>query len=400
VSSPIAPTPDDLATARRAGAPRDAGSRSADAVLVGPDGITVLGRAIGTDAAEHLLLITLAHSGETRTALRYPPELGTGRAMAPTPDGGFVIAGEVPQGALAYRAGLVRLGPDGQVLGHGLHGPAGITGYSAVAVRTDGTVVAGGAANGVGWVTRATDVARLDGERLLDDVVEVTGLTAMDDGVAAVASQETSTVASGTAAVIGFDRSGGIRWRRRLPATGRGALTAIRALPDRGLAAVGHDVPTADPGPAAADRAAADRAAAAGPPVDPPPDPQARLWLVRLDAAGEVDWEHRIGAAGEHWRGRAITPLPGGGLAAVGDIARGGSRDLRVVSLDADGAVAWTRDYQRGYDTACGLDATDDGGLVMAGTAATPELGRTTIWVRRLDRTGDLLWERTLDAGR
>src|SRR6266545_2948115 len=77
-------------------------------------------------------------------ARRRPAALGTGRAMAALPDG-FVVAGEVPDGELAYRACLIRLDARAEVTGRGVFGPAGVTGFDAV-TRGGGAPAGGGVA--------------------------------------------------------------------------------------------------------------------------------------------------------------------------------------------------------------------------------------------------------------
>jgi hypothetical protein len=358
----ISPGADDLADAYRFSDVAGANRVSADAVLVGSAGITVLGRAGAPDGVDHLVCVVLTDAGETLAVRHYPSALGVARAATHAPDGALVIAGEARRAPLDYGGCLLRLDAAGEVLHSVVLGPSGATGFSTVAVLPDDTTVAGGSARGKGWLVRAGREAFLDG------VAEVTGLTTFDGGLAMVAVRDRSTTALGTARVASLADDGRIRWQRQLP----GELVAVAARSGGGLVAVGHHEPD-------------------------PPGP-ARLWLPGLTAAGELSWERSIGAGDGQWRGRAIAALPDGGLAAAGDVGHNGSRELRIVRLAADGDVLWERRYGGGYDVASGLAATGDGGLVLAATTAAPEPTRTDIHILRLDWAGDVLWERVFEA--
>jgi hypothetical protein len=378
MSASLAPESDDLARAYRVSDAAGAGRLSADAVLAGSAGITVLGRSTATDGVEHLILVELSGAGETVAVRHYPSDLGTARAVAHAPDGALVIAGEAHRGPQDYRGSLLRLDAGGEVVHSAVFGPSGASGFSAVSVLPDDTTVAGGATRGHGWLVRASAVAQPRGELPLDDVAEVTGLTSFDGGLAMVAVRDRSTTALGTARVASLADDGRIRWQRQLPANGRGELAAVATRSGGGLVAVGHYEPV--------------------PPSGAGPTAPARLWLLRLNAAGEHSWEQSIGAGGGQWRGRAIAALPDGGLAAAGDVGYDGRRELRAMRLAADGSVLWARRYGGEYDVASGITASGDGGLVLVGTTAAPDLARTDIRVLRLDQAGNVRWERVFGA--
>jgi hypothetical protein len=212
----------------------------------------------------------------------------------------------------------------------------------------------------------------------VDDTAEVTGIAPFHGGLVLTALRERSTTAMTTARVASLADDGRTRWQRDLPATGRGELAAVAGLPAGGLVLAGNHEPASRD--------------AAGPPN------AARLWLLNLDAAGELRWERSIGVDQEQWRGRAVAALPDGSLVAAGDVGVDGRRELRVVRLRPAGSPLWSRGHGAEYDVADDLAITGDGDVVVVGTAASPERSRTDIRVLCLGQDGDLRWERRYGA--
>ncbi|HEX4416504.1 MAG TPA: hypothetical protein VH165_01335 [Kofleriaceae bacterium] len=146
------------------------------------------------------------------------------------------------------------------------------------------------------------------------------------------------------------------------------------------------------------------------------PDDRApsHVWLARLDAAGEIAWEHTLGDDRASWRARAATALADG-FAVAGETATlDGVRAPHVWRLGPDGAVRWDHGYAgpdggnggnggNAGEQVTGLAATGDGGLVVVGSIARGP-GKTNVWVVRLDADGVVVWQRVFgraaaDAG-
>ncbi|MBM4197753.1 MAG: hypothetical protein FJ197_11805 [Gammaproteobacteria bacterium] len=120
-------------------------------------------------------------------------------------------------------------------------------------------------------------------------------------------------------------------------------------------------------------------------------------WVLMLDARGELLWERRFGGAAEEWAS-AITETRDGLLAVAGhtESKGAGSADAWVLVLDAAGSLLWERTFggsERDYASA--IAATADGGVVVAGPTSSQGAGLVDAWLLRLDRQGDLRWDRT-----
>ena len=286
-------------------------------------------------------------------------------------EGGFAIAGDV-QRRLESQAKLLQVEAGGHVVASRSFGPRGGTGFVAVTVLEDESLLAGGMADGRGWLLCVDDTLRTRWELPLADVDAVRGLAPLADrGFVLAASQDMSTTQLGMTQLAVFTDEQQPRWRRRLPASGRAEPAALTALAADSLVVVGH-------------RSASERDAA-------------RCWVVRLDSAGQPLWERLLGPDDEEQRGRAVAALADGGVLVAGDGLRAGRRGLRVARVAADGSAAWERSYgggERAQDVAHGIACAADGGFVLVGSTTSKGPGKTNAWVLRLDGGGGLVWGR------
>lgn len=369
--SPIAPTVQDLEHAHRTPDPNSAGHQGAQAVVVDAGGITVLCTANPKGDGNHMCLIRLADDGRVTWQRHYSQGAGSiGRGLTELPGGGFVIAGETQPSAVEFQGSILHTDADGNVVAHASFGLPGVTGFNAIALLGDGSLLAGGGSAWKGWLLHATGALGPVSETPIGDVDDVLGVAAIADGGFAIAAQrEKSTLGFGLTRIAAFARDGHLRWQAELPTTGRGEPAALTSFPDGSLVAVGHRVAT--------------------------DHDKAQIWVVRMTTSGAVAWERLLGPPDEERRGRAIVALADGGVAVAGEALRDNRRGLRVARLAADGEVAWEHAYGGDkYDVATGLAATADGGLVLVGATMSKGPGKTNIWVLRLDREGRVLWDR------
>ncbi|WP_101069013.1 protease inhibitor I42 family protein [Roseovarius salinarum] len=134
--------------------------------------------------------------------------------------------------------------------------------------------------------------------------------------------------------------------------------------------------------------------------------PDMDMWLVRLDAAGDLLWQRRIGGD-QIDAGMTIRRVPAGGFIAAGltsgrgAFATGGA--LWLVRLDNAGRILWQKSYggpagpaAHGVDAGWRIAPVDDGGYVVAGSTRSFGQGggaRGDVWVMRLGPRGDVRWQ-------
>jgi hypothetical protein len=123
------------------------------------------------------------------------------------------------------------------------------------------------------------------------------------------------------------------------------------------------------------------------------------LLVVKLDANGNLVWQHSYGGAGDDIA-YALTPTSDGGYVAAGYALSYGAGDADgwVVRLDANGRIVWQRSYGGvGYDRVDAIRQTPDGGFIAAGMTESPGAGHA--WLLRIDGNGNVVWSKTFGRG-
>ncbi|MBI2893533.1 MAG: PQQ-like beta-propeller repeat protein [Deltaproteobacteria bacterium] len=117
-----------------------------------------------------------------------------------------------------------------------------------------------------------------------------------------------------------------------------------------------------------------------------------QIW--RLDDDGAVLWQTELGEPGVHDWLEAVHPLADGGCVAAGYTESPGNGDGRVLRLDAGGEVVWDRTVGGdGRDELMSVWAATDAGFLVAG-AVDRYTSSQDAWVLAIDDEGETLWER------
>lgn len=367
---------DDLERAYQVHDPLHAGHQGAEAVVVGPEGITVLATANPAGDSEHTWVLRLNLDGVVTWEHHYDPKYGAARAFTRLSRGGFMIAGEVQCSATAYQAALLQIDAAGEVVGAAAFGPRGLTGFNSVQARTDGTTLAAGSSAWKGWLVTIDPTLRNRGERTIavDEIQTIRLLPSGDLDVLGIT--ERSTTGFGRTQLASVAPSGEVRWQRMLPTSGRGDPAALVIRQDGGALAMGTG--TSDE------------------------HGLSHIWLAYCDHTGAVTWERTLTATPANAGGLAAVGLPDGYAVAGETATPGGERTPHVWRLGADGAPRWDQRYQgsgagQAFEILSGLDATSDGGLILVGST-TRGPGRTNVWVMRLAADGKVVWQRVFGS--
>jgi len=125
---------------------------------------------------------------------------------------------------------------------------------------------------------------------------------------------------------------------------------------------------------------------------------QLDVYVVKLDASGNLQWTKTIGGKNEDF-GRSLIQTSDGGYAIAGHTTSfgAGDWDVYVVKLDANGNLQWTRTIggpkgDEGYS----LIQTSDGGYAIAGESSSFGAGEADVYVIKLNANGNLQWTRTI----
>jgi hypothetical protein len=122
------------------------------------------------------------------------------------------------------------------------------------------------------------------------------------------------------------------------------------------------------------------------------------IWVLRLDALGNVQWQKTYGGPSHDATNSAIQQTSDGGFIVSGyTVSFGaGSNDFWVLKLDASDNVAWQKTYGgASSDSANSIQQTTDGGFVVAGRTASFGAGGGDSWLLKLDASGNVAWQKT-----
>jgi hypothetical protein len=122
------------------------------------------------------------------------------------------------------------------------------------------------------------------------------------------------------------------------------------------------------------------------------------VYVVKLDVNGNIQWTRTIGGKKEDW-GSLLIQTSDGGYAITGTTRSfgAGETDVYVIKLDANGNLQWTKTIGGpGDEMGSSLIQTSDGGYVIAGTTVSFSAGEADIYVIKLDANGNLQWTKTI----
>ena len=136
------------------------------------------------------------------------------------------------------------------------------------------------------------------------------------------------------------------------------------------------------------------------------------MWIVKLDAAGNIHWQNTIGGDQSDYAVDAALTNDNGYLIAgysYSDISGDKSENSRgvvdywLVKLDSSGNVVWDRTIGgSGIDLLRCAKATNDGFIIagdsesgISGEKSENSFGSSDIWVVKVDSSGNLQWQKT-----
>jgi hypothetical protein len=126
-----------------------------------------------------------------------------------------------------------------------------------------------------------------------------------------------------------------------------------------------------------------------------------RSSIVKLSAAGDIEWQLKFLDVGGGSPIYSIQPTFDGGYIAAGEY-KSSDVDIRVVKLGGEGEVQWQHAYlaprrggYAGTSRGC-IRQTIDGGYVVIGYAAGQQAPRDyDIWILKLFASGEIEWQKT-----
>ena len=121
------------------------------------------------------------------------------------------------------------------------------------------------------------------------------------------------------------------------------------------------------------------------------------FWLVKTNAAGNMEWNKTYGGT-EDEAAYSLIATSDGGYAIAGTTKSfgAGNYDCWLIKTDAAGNVEWSQTYGGGADEAAySLIATSDGGYALAGFTRSFGAGGMDGWLIKTDAAGNMEWNMT-----
>lgn len=120
------------------------------------------------------------------------------------------------------------------------------------------------------------------------------------------------------------------------------------------------------------------------------------VYLLKIDINGVVRWEKNVGG-GDDACGNYIDQTKDGGFIVVGftkDLSAG-LNDVYLIKLDAGGNVSWEKIFGAGdEDKGFCVKQTNDGGYIISGYTKNLGAGYSDFYLTKVDDKGNRVWEK------
>jgi hypothetical protein len=193
--------------------------------------------------------------------------------------------------------------------------------------------------------------------------------------------------------IVKLDASGNIEWQRSLGGTGEDDANSVIQTSDGGYVAAGNSS-SAD-GDVTGNHGGDD------------------CWIVKLDSSGNIIWQRSLGGTANDEASSVVESRDGGYVIAASSFSDDGdvtghhlsnmSADYWIVKLNAAGEMQWQYSYGGSRnDYAHSITQTSDGGFAIAGSSESSDGDVTThqgaaectdYWIVKVDSAGRLLWQ-------
>jgi len=312
------------------------------------------------------------------------PSIEGGKSLIQTSDGGYAIAGfTISFGAGSGDFYVVKLDANGNLQWtKTIGGPASEEGNSLIQTSDGGYAIAGyttsfGAGQLDVYVVKLDANGNLQWTKTIGGKKEEAGFSLIqtsDGGYAITGFTESFGAGDWDVYVVKLDAHGNLQWTKTIGGPGNEEGFSLIQTSDGGYAIAGY---TESFGAGGED-----------------------VYVVKLGANGNLQWTKTIGGKG--WdAGISLIQTSDGGYAIAGHTKSfgAGEWDVYVVKLDAKGNLQWTKTIGGpGNEKGFSLIRTSDGGYAIAGHTESFGAGEWDVYVVKLDANGNLQWTKTISA--
>lgn len=118
------------------------------------------------------------------------------------------------------------------------------------------------------------------------------------------------------------------------------------------------------------------------------------LWIMKLDANGNVSWQYTYTLDFSEESVKSLIPATDGGYIVAGQIDEDGS-DIWIVKIDTNGNIVWQKTYGNNNESIGHIQPTADGGYIVIGSTYSFGAGGQDAWLLKLNVDGTIAWQKT-----
>ncbi len=295
-------------------------------------------------------------------------------------DGGYAIAGETRSfGAQEDDCWLVKTDGSGNVEWNQTYGGTGDDVARSLVETSDGGYAIGGSTSSFGaggmdfWLIKTDVVGDVEWNKTYggigDDVVRSLVKTS-DEGYALAGYTYSFGSGNEDFWLIKTDKYGNMEWNQTYGGGSHDIARSLIETSDGGYALTGFT-----------------QSFGTG---------QAHCWLVKTDAAGNIQWNHTYGKEDTTYAFALVETSDGGYQLAGGIYYSNVSTEFLLIKTDGSGIIEWNQTYGgMGDEQAHALVATSDGGYAVAGGTNSYGAGSNDswsydFWLIKTDESGDI----------
>ncbi|CAL2102638.1 conserved protein of unknown function [Tenacibaculum sp. 190130A14a] len=133
------------------------------------------------------------------------------------------------------------------------------------------------------------------------------------------------------------------------------------------------------------------------------------FWVVKINKTGTLLWEKSYGGSALD-EARAIAKTDDGNFIVIGDArstdknvsSNNGGADLWILKISSSGELLWEKSIGgSSFDVGRSIKKTSDGNFLISGSTRSSNndiinKGQNDAWVLKIDKQGNLLWQKTI----
>ena len=127
-------------------------------------------------------------------------------------------------------------------------------------------------------------------------------------------------------------------------------------------------------------------------------DSDADVYLIKTDAAGNIQWEQSFGGIGDDG-GTSVQQTADGGYIVAGNTYSfgAGNIDAYLIKTDGAGNAQWQKTFGgEGNDFGYSVQQTSDGGYIVAGLTESSGSGGSDVYLVKTDGAGNPQWAKAI----